>query len=43
MEFRIGDLHVYIMVVGFYSFVVYLVIHSRIEERKRKKEQENNK
>jgi len=36
-----ANIVVFIIVVGFVSFVVYVAVQSRIEERKSKKEQEN--
>ncbi|KJJ83943.1 hypothetical protein OMAG_002191 [Candidatus Omnitrophus magneticus] len=37
-----ANIVVFIIVFGFVSFVVYVAMQSRIEERKSKKEQENN-
>ncbi len=36
-----ANIVVLIIVVGFFSFVIYVAIQSRIEERKSKKESEN--
>ena len=38
-----ANIIVLILVVSFFSFVIYVAVQSRIEERKSKKAQENKK